>query len=468
MLKDKPTRFAYRFSWMAIALLAGSSPWIASAHADIGVDFQCSIPATSSVDCTSLKRDFYDEKALPFVKEAADTPHPAHQLQVAISAVYKLNGFEYVTTVSEPGKDNQIKTETYITDVTNPISARQQLNEVLKQGVLAFAKPVGETVTQGENVTMTYTDPSGTPSNPVPQAPKGSGRWALTPNVQVLFSGASQLPFTYSASGGAGFNYSGDHTRYQLSLNGNFAHQSEPVVTGNSVQNYGVQTYSAGSSAAIVQGLDQGNHFNFGFAANAGTNPVININLVAGTTIGIEYNAHPMLSAEEPDTLAVGCNVGPTYYNFSETNTLNQQQLLAISQGCAIAAAVKFAMDTKNPKNKNSSINVKVGESWLVNEPSFVSVSATLGATLQLNDRVSLSPQVGITWQTQSIATASQANKPNLMDLTPQQTAEQELLYASRTQSGAALSGSGMLMLNVALGGGVNRALNDQRGIANH
>ncbi|MGZ3697735.1 MAG: hypothetical protein ACXWPM_00145 [Bdellovibrionota bacterium] len=447
---------AFRLQLLVAVFVSG----VPLAMADISVKFECTVPVDSSFDCNLLKRRFFQEKGLPFVKEPGKTKgKPAHELLVSVSRVPQLNGFTYVTKISEPGQGNQLSSGTFVSDGMNSTSVLPLINGLLQQGVLVYARQVGEAEVSGEKVTATYQDPS---SGNAPHPPKADGRWVISPSGAFDLSGASQVPLTYNVSGGAEFNYSGDRQRYQLWAKGSYNHQNQTVLVNNAPQYFGVSSYRAQAIGSFTTGIDKRNRFNFSAGASGQTYPLQNVNAEAHVTVGAEYNPRPYLTADNSDTFAVGCYLGPSYYDFTRPNLIDKPQLFALSQTCKVTATLLL------DKQRGTKIQGGVGESWLATQPTFVGVGAGVFGMIRITDKVSLNPYASVGWQTKSIATASAKSMPDYSNLTPQQTADAEFLYNSQSASSSSLTYNAGMNLSVTLGPGASRSLQDQRGIAAH
>ncbi|MGK5083712.1 hypothetical protein WDW37_10450 [Bdellovibrionota bacterium FG-1] len=445
-------------NWAQAIALLGLYFAIPTARADIAVDLECtipaSIPASSDFDCNLLKQRFFKEKAIPFVKDSTRTTAPAHQLHVSVSRLPVQNGFNYETVISEKATSSTVKLVTFLSDGTNPTSALQAINATIQKGVLTFSRPNGEASTTLDTASMTYGDPS-----KQPVAPKFDGRWILKPSADIQLSKYSATPLTLGLSGAAAFKYSGEQNRYMASINGRYNRQSVPVTTGNTQELYGVDTHSASAATAMIIGLDKHNHVNFGASANAQTAPLQNINVSASTNVGIEYNPLPFLT-QDSNSFAVGCNVGPTYYNFSVPNVLEKQQFVAINQSCAVVGSILL------DKRRGTSVTGQIAENWIVNAPSVVGVGAMVSANIRLTDRLTFAPTVVFSWQTKSISTASSKYVPSLEGLSPQELANQEVVFAAQSSSASALGVNAYGSLSYTFGDGVNRVAQDQRGSA--
>jgi len=428
----------------------------ASARADIAVDFECTIPASSDFDCNILQQRFFKEKALPFFKEKGKALNVASTIKISVGRLPVLNGFDYHVTVTRVagGTESIWKEKKFLSDGVNPTSAIQQINTVIQNGILSYGKLVTEATVKDKKVIAVFGDPAEDDSKP---DAKPEGRWVLKPGLAMDFKKQKDLPSTGFAAGHINFNYSGDRDRIVIGAGGGYNRFQTTIPTLSGPQAFGVSTYSGGGGGMIVTGLDKKNHWNFGSTFGADVIPIQNLKAEVKTAIGLEYNIHPYLK-EDSKTLAFGCTIGPSYHAFSVPNVMDKKQFLALEQNCNIAASLLL------DKKRGTTVSAKVGQTWIVNAPEYVGVEGTVSANIRLTDRVSLMPSAKLSWKTKEITTASSKYVPSLDGLSYEDQANELFKHQMRASSASTLNYGGDLSISYTFGDGVNRSNQDQRG----
>lgn len=440
---------------LAAAFLVAFGVGAPMAHAEIGVTFECTIPSSTHFDCNLLRQRFLKDQSLPYVKEGHSGRRMLESLKVSVSRVQVANGFEYAIVVTDKKGPSNFTRKVFLSDGTNPVVAVAQINKLLQQGVNGWAFQADEASVEGGDVAVVYRDPFG-----APVAKKSEGRWILKPGASFNFKKFGGTPSTYSSQGEIVFDYSGDRVRVQAEGRGWGDRQNVTVSKGDQVGIYGVSTRGFYADASTSIGLDSSNHFNLGVNSAAYFNRLENIEKHLSASVGLEYNVRPTLKKDSM-SFAVGCRVGPEYYNLEVDNYLGKNQVLALSQVCSIVGS--FLVD----KQRGTTVTGRVGENWLLSQRDVAGVSGKLSANLKITDRWALSPSINVSKKTKSIAGTSPDYAPSFENLSAKDSAEAQLYYGGQATSGSTFSATADVTLSYTFGDGITRSAQDQRGVAN-
>lgn len=456
-------RMKTKKKWTGSAVVGVLLGWCAgmpAAHADIRVEFECTIPASEGFDCNLLKQRFFEAKAIPFVKAGVPLGRKDYAVKVRVSRLPVLNGHEFkieAWELADPSRALPAK-RIFVSDGSDATAALIEINKRLQSAVLAWSDQSDEASVSGGQVTVTYGDPQGAPA-----ARKSEGRWIVQPGINANFSKYSGSPGSYYSNATLSFNHSGDRVRVGASANGYLNRQSVAVVEGEGDSQtqrlYGVTNHSGNAGGGVVIGLDRGNHVNVGAGFDVSTAPLANIDKKLGVGVGIEYNARPFLKGDSK-SLAAGCTLRTGYTDLDVPNYRHEETYVPIMESCAIVGSLLL------DKQRGTVISGQVGETWVLNRRDVFGIDGNISANIRLTDRWTVSPYVSFSKQTKSLVAASSDYAPSLDGLSGQELANETVRFQNQASSSASASISGNVSLSYTFGDGVNRSMQDKRGQA--
>ena len=424
-----------------VLLLALAAP--ATVRAELRIHWDCYLPA-GNVDCTVLETSLVSK--IPFLTVVSN-PAEADVLVTLTSgpaedsARFKI---DFVGKAVE-GFRTEVHTTDKIPSIVDATTADVRLMTKLERGLDDFMdqKIAGE-VHDGR-LNLELLDPVALPFSGRPE--QSAVKFYVSPSISSYLSDVAGVGVNAWANGSVAFNLSEDACRYQSWLGVNYNRQSQPVPGTNETASVGF--LGANTNNVFAWSFGEKRWWSVGLLLAAEKNPQANYSFRANGSVGVEFDLIPRQTVNQRN-FGFRCAVGPEYQRYDATNIQRIGQQIVGREFCDLFFSWHFAA---------VDLGANLGETAILEDWSFNSITVGLSATFRITDSLSVSVWANL----QEINKAINEAEPSTSSYsTPQEEIEASLLAAAQQGYTAPLGVQGGLSIKYVFGNG-SLALEDQR-----
>jgi len=424
-------------------VVAAAVGWPGAAQATFKIHWECELFNTG-VDCAVLESSLLSK--VPFL---AVVPGAARaEVDVRVANLPCENGTRLTWDLlgrSVDGHRPEVHASDKVPSSIDAATATVRLLSGLERALAVFLdqKVAGE-VRDG-TLELELVDPAHAPYAGRPE--QQGVRWYFAPSVGSYFSDVVGVGVNASGSGSVQFNYSERTWRLQDSAGAAYSLQSQPV-PGTS-ETASIHFVGGNTNHSFAGSLDAQRHWSVAALVGAEKNPQANYRFRASAAAGVEFDLIPRQTVNQRN-LGARCAVGPEVQRYDVTNVEGRQSETVGREFCEAFLNWHFA-----PVDVGASL----GETALLSDVTFRSVSAGLSATYRVTDNLLVSGWFNV----QQIRRAlNEAQASNVAYSDPKQEIEASMLAAVQQGYTAPLGFQSGVSVRYLFGNG-SLSLEDQR-----
>ncbi|MFI5301521.1 MAG: hypothetical protein ACHREM_25820 [Polyangiales bacterium] len=212
--------------------------------------------------------------------------------------------------------------------------------------------------------------------------PCASAAFVTLATFGTYFSDVQGVGINASDNASITFNDSEAHWRTQQWVGAAYSHQSQPVPGTSDTAS--ISFKGANANSVLSWDMSDDSRWTFGLLLAAEKNPQANYALRANASVGIELDWIPRQTVNQKN-FGLRCAVGPELQKYDEMNVDGLTQQTVAREFCDVYMNWHF---------RPIDIWASVGETALVEAPTFRSFSVGLAVTWRLTDNLTISPWV--------------------------------------------------------------------------
>lgn len=417
--------------------------WPSLAPAALKMRWDCYMP-NASVDCSVLLTSLTSK--IPFLQAVAD---PAiADIAVTLTSVPAEDGTRFKFTFEGrrvDGYATMVQTTDRIPSSIDSTTAMVRLMTKLEKGLADFMDQKVDGEVSNGALTLKLVEPTSAPFTGRPE--QSAVAWYVAPSFGLYFSDVQGVGVNASGTPSLSFNYSGAYWRAQQSVSANYSQESQPVPGTDETATI---RFVGGNVANVVsRSLGPTRHWSLGFLVSAEKNPQANYTFRANASVGIEFDLIPRQTVNQRN-FGFRCAVGPEVQRYDATNIQGLDHQVVGREFCDVFLSWHFV-----PVDLWASL----GETAIVEDPSYRSLAAGLSATWRLTDDLSIAPWFNLQQINKAI---NEAQPSNVVYSDPKQEIEASMLAAIQEGYTAPLGVQSGLSIRYLFGNG-SLASEDQR-----